>query len=366
MGLLFFASTTAAQPNDPCRILYLRPAAVQGMKILSPDGRRYLVKKEDRKGTAQIYVGETAGGDMRCITCRQQPGGPKPARFKMQPTWHPSGNWIFMAVERDEYAAPPLLGWNRQLVEGWLECGLWTNMYAVTPDGVEWHRLTNFKSNVKGVADGYTGPAFTPDGKTAVWSQIVDGNVFKYKPFGKWQMIAADVVLGEGGPRFENLRDITPPGMHWNEPGNFAPDNVSLLFSGSDQEDAQGQDQFVLNIETGALRNLNNTPTVWDEHGIFSPDGRKILFMSAWPYRKDPDASKVLSIKTEFMLMDADGGNMQQLTRFKTKGYPESGEGIAAVGGWSADGKTLQLAQLFFPDYKYWELGFAGPCGASP
>jgi hypothetical protein len=28
---------------------------VQGLRVVSPDGRRYLVNKEDEKGTAQVY-----------------------------------------------------------------------------------------------------------------------------------------------------------------------------------------------------------------------------------------------------------------------------------------------------------------------
>jgi hypothetical protein len=34
--------------------------------------------------------------------------------------------------------------------------------------------------------------------------------------------------------------------------------------------------------------------------------------------------SATLSIKTEFMLMNTDGSGLQQLTHFRTPGYPES------------------------------------------
>src|SRR5580765_4921296 len=170
-------------------------------------------------------------------------------------------------------------------------------MYAVSPDGKTWYRLTDFKSGVKGTSDGFTGPAFTSDGKKAVWSQAADGNIFAYSPFGRWELILADFEESNGIPRFTNLRNITPQGMNWNEPGNFHPDNESLLLTGSDQKDAQGMDQYVLNIRTRRLVNLTNSPAVWDEHGVFSPDGDKVGFMSAYPYRSDPKASTVLSIK---------------------------------------------------------------------
>lgn len=174
----------------------------------------------------------------------------------------------------------------------------------------------------------------------------------------------ADIVDIDGAPALQNKENINPPGMNWNEP-NFHPNNQLLLFSGSDQKDAQGMDQYTLNIETRKLTNLTNSPSVWDEHGAFSPDGTKILFMSAWPYRSSPKSSKVVSIKTEFVLMDSDGRNLQQITHFLEPGYPETSKGIAASSVWDPDGRSANLRQLIFPDYQYWDVIFHGPCGGS-
>jgi Tol biopolymer transport system component len=360
------SSPQSGPADGPCAVAELKRSAVQGLKVYAPDGKRYLMNKEDEEGTAQVYVGSDEGPGLACITCTERPNGPKRKRFKMQPHWHSSGKWIFLAVERDKYSAPPLLGLSRKYVEGQLQNGIWTNMYAVSPDGREWHQLTDFKSGVKGAPDGFTGPALTRDGKKAVWSQIVDGNILAYWPFGRWELILADFEEVNGIPRFTNLRNITPKGMNWNEPGNFHPDNESLLLSGSDQKDAQGMDLYILNIRTGSLTNLTKSPTVWDEHGVFSPDGNKIIYMSAEPYRKDPNASKIQSIKTEFMLMDKDGSHVTQLTHFKEPGYPESQKGaIAATAEWSHDGHSVSLAGLLFPKYDYWDLKFRGPCGNS-
>ena len=356
----------AARNETPAgAVVSLKKSELQGMQVFSPDGNLYLVNKDDEKGIAQIYIGKAGSAAMTCISNTQQPGGPKPDRMKMQPHWHPSGKWIFVAVERDEYTTPPVLGANKDYVEGELQCGLWTNMYAVTPDGKQWFRLTDFKSGGGGHADGYTGPALTHDGKRAVWSQVVDGNIFAYWPFGKWDLILADFDDRDGVPKFVNQKNITPKGMYWNEPGNFSPDNVSVLLSGSVEKDAQGMDQYILNVNTGALKNLTNTPTVWDEHGVFSPDGEKIIFMSAYPYRDKPETSKVLSIKTEFMLINKDGTGLTQLTHFFEKGQPGYSEkgGIAACADWSRDGHSAHLMRLFFPKYEYWDLVMKFPGG---
>jgi Tol biopolymer transport system component len=153
--------------------------------------------------------------------------------------------------------------------------------------------------------------------------------------------------------------------MHWNEPGNFSPDNETVLLSGSTEKDATGQDQFILNIRTGECKNLTNTPTVWDEHGVFSPDGEKIIFMSAYPYRDIKGSSSVLSIRTDFMLMNKDGSGLTQLTHFKDRGHEHWKQnpkgGIAACACWSPDGRSAQLTTLIFPKYEFWDLEFERP-----
>lgn len=358
------AQTAAPAKPDPYAVKSLKKTDLDACRCYTPDGKRFAMSKLDEKGIYQVYVGKAGEKELTCITAKQQEGGPKPERHKMQVQWHPNGKWIFMAVERDQYKTPPILGANKDFVEGELQCGLWTNMYAVTPDGKRWVRLTDFKSDTPGTPDGFTGPAISPNGKKAVWSQIVDGNVFAYWPFGKWELIEADIEEQNGLPKLTHLKNITPKGMHWNEPGNFAPDNESVLLSGSVEKDQQGMDQYILNIRTGKLTNLTNSPTVWDEHGVFSPDGQKIVFMSAYPYRDDPSASKVLSIRTEFVLMNRDGSGLTTLTHFRDPNHPQytgTGGGIAACGIWALDGHSLVLSTLIFPKYACFKLEFQGP-----
>jgi Tol biopolymer transport system component len=130
--------------------------------------------------------------------------------------------------------------------------------------------------------------------------------------------------------------------------------------------DPQGMDQFTLDITTGRVRNLTNSPDVWDEHGVFSPDGKKIFFMSSEPFKDNPLSHTVLFLKTEFMLMDRDGSHLQQLTHFNTPGYPESNPAnqgsVAANGAWNPDGLSISALNLFFPTYQTWSIGFSGRC----
>src|SRR5262249_46285575 len=195
-------------------------------------------------------------------------------------------------------------------------------------------------------------PVFTPDGKTAVWAEIVDGNVFA-NAFGIWKLYIADFVVdAEGTPSLVNKRDITPAGAKWVEPGNFAPDGRHILLSTDiGLSDAKGQDQWSLDVFSGKLTQLTNTPTVWDEHGVYSPDGRKIVFMSSHPYRNDPDNYKVAHLHTEFMLMNADGSELQQLTHFNLPGYPESQRHTVAASAYFTHDGTRLIANTMAQDF---------------
>lgn len=342
-----------------CDVLTLKELPTSDLRLESPDGKKYLVNKADEYGIFQIYVGDVGSDQMTCISNQFRWGAPLPWKMKMQANWHPNSRWITCAVERDTYTVSPLLFWNRDYIVASLQTGLWTDMYAVSPNGVKWVKMTSFASNTPGVGDGFTGPAMTPDGKHGVWSQAMGGNIFQYYPFGQWQLTMGDWIEGTDGiPKWQNIRDITPPGMNWNEPGNFCPTdpNVLVMTGSFNNADQEGMDQYLLNVSTKSLTNLTNSP-YWDEHGVFSPDGKKILFMSSFPY-KDPASSTWLSIKTEFMLMNKDGSGLQQLTSF-------TDTGIAAIGAWSKDGTKVTLLQMQVTKYKAWELVFAGPCGKS-
>ncbi|MEO8592210.1 MAG: IPT/TIG domain-containing protein [Candidatus Solibacter sp.] len=349
--------------TDQCAVNYLQPEPRGGITGWSPDHSQYLLNRDDDKGISQIYVGQK-GQEAVCISCSDIPGGPKAKLRKMQPRWHPSGRWIVLAIEQENFERPPFFG--DDVIEGWLQSGLWVDIWAAKPDGSAWYKIQDF--GPANPANGFTGVAFTPDGSRGVWAQVVDGNIFKYG-FGKWDLILADFREVNGVPSFTNLRDITPPDTFWLEPGNFSPNGKDLLLTADqgfpNHANVQGQDQFILDIVSGKMTNLTKSPTVWDEHGVFSPDGEKILFMSSWPYRSQLLASTILGLKTEFMIMDKDGSNLRQVTHFNEPGFAEysSQAGVAAIGAWNYDGSTVSALNLFFPKYASWEIAFQGNCG---
>jgi Tol biopolymer transport system component len=358
--VLFFSSGKIEQ-EDPCAIVEVVRNPVDPL-CWSRDSTKFLVNKKDSNGVSQIYIGTKTDHTLKCISLNGPFSALKPwaKRNKMQVVWHPSGEWIICAVEKEKFNEEWLKGTKsgRKLLEGWLQCGLWMDIWAVKPDGSKWSLLAT-------TVRGMTGPAFTPDGKKGVWAEALDSANLSKDKFGKWRLMLSEFGADSlGNVHFISTKNINPKGANWVEPGNFSPDGKSVLLSADiGLADARGQDQYILNIETGEVKNLTNSPKVWDEHGFFSPDGKKVLFMSSWPYRAEKNSYKVVGIKTEFMLMNTDGSGLQQLTHFRTKGYPESTEGIAATAFFSSDGKTIYAQTLIFPAYENFIIRLKGPCG---
>lgn len=272
--------------------------------------------------------------------------------------WHPSGDFIICGVEKEYYNE--LLFTPYSLLLGWLNSGLWLDIWAIKPDGSQWYNLYNTEK-------GMVGPEFTTSGNKFAFAEAQDSSNLAVDIFGVWKLQYGDFAITNGTPSLTNVSDISPAGSRWNEPGNFSPVNDSLLIITSDigMTNAEGQDQFILNVINGNIVNLNNSPKIWDEHGVFSPDGQKIFFMSSYPYQADTNSYHIASIKTEFMLMDIDGGNQQQLTHFCDTNYYPAHVGIAATGYWTPDGSKIYAQSLIFPDYNNWIINFSGNCGNS-
>jgi Tol biopolymer transport system component len=356
-----------AGPSDPaCEVASITSQGVSNGWFFSPDGTQYVLNKQDDAGVYQIYVAETGSSDATCISCAPASGAPSPNVHKLMPVWHPSGEWLMVGAEMPN-PNWGLVGLCASCELGLLVSGVNLQMYAVKPDGSQWFQVVPGSSwpAMSPPFAGYTGPAFTPDGKHAYWARIVNGDVLQYT-FGQWTLMRTDYVVENGVPSMQNPTDVTPMGANWVEPGNFSPDGETLLLSsdiGLCPTCANGQDQWTYNVSTGALANLTNSPEAWDEHGLFSPNGKKIVWMSSQPY---PGNNQATDLKTEFMLMDADGSNVTQLTHFNVPGYPESTTDgtVAAVAVWSRDGSRLYgtlLENAFLQSE--WVISFSGRCG---
>jgi Tol biopolymer transport system component len=237
--------------------------------------------------------------------------------------------------------------------------GLWSNLYAVTADGQQWYRLTDY-SNTQ--AEGAMGPHFSADGGRLVWSHLI-APASNEAPFGKWNLHLADfVVADDGTPSLQNVRDITPAGGTFVEAHGFSPDGSKMLFTGDmENTNTWGMDLYTIDLGSGVITNLTKTP-YWEEHGSYARNGSKLVYMSSEPYATS-------FLKAELLLRDVESGEQRQLTHFNAPGYGEHADeqSIAARPTWNAEGTQLALTQMLTGRNLWkrdlWILTFAGSCG---
>src|ERR1700683_1524788 len=140
----------SAQNSAPCKldtILHDTSAPL----IWSPDGKRYILNKQDTAGVYQIYIGyKDSVSAPICISLKDTTGNyPLPScwwwvrhwnsRNKMQVHWDPSGKWVICVVERECYNE--LLYTPYSLLLTLLETGWKMDMWATTPKGDHWYQL---------------------------------------------------------------------------------------------------------------------------------------------------------------------------------------------------------------------------------
>lgn len=348
-------SPTGIDAGSSCDIKEAKYLGAGGYPDWSPSGDLLVYHQWDADRVYQLHTMKPDGSGGICLTCTPHTGAPRVDRHKLIPVWHPSGRFIAVQGEMDSHPLKTLS--TNKLLSELLINGLWTNIYATTPDGAQWYRLTDFSATK---ADGAMHVQFSPDGSQMIWSRLIEP-ASASAPWGKWKMFIADFVVNAGVPSLQNIRDITPANAVFVESHGFSPDGRNILFTG-DLENTHdwGHDIWTMELASGKLVNLTKSG-YWDEHAQYSPSGKQIVYMSSEPYPSG-------FFKTELMLVNADGTGKRQLTHFNVPGYPESVDekSMPTRANWNADGSALAVTQQLadrYPATNMWILYFNGPCG---
>jgi Tol biopolymer transport system component len=354
-GLLFvpaaIADAAGAGPPPPAAVSahYL---GAGGDQDTSPDGKLLVYDQPDSTGVYYLDKSTATGGGQTCLSCQAAPN-----RNVRNPVWSPDGQWIVAQREADQ-SWLALGGLNGQ---GWAteleDNGVWTDLYALSPDGSRWYKLTNVNTNA---TDGMMMPYFSADGKHLVWSKITENAGTDSNPWGTYRLMMGDFVLTNGVPSLQNVRDITPNiGGHFFESHGFSPDGSKVLFASDSHAVFQwNMNIFSLDLASGQATNLTKG-VGWYEHGRYTPDGLKIVYMSS-------DGATSM-YQTEFWMMNPDGSGKQQVTHFNTSGYPEYNpyQSMPIRMSWSPDGTqmavTLQMANTY-PARQLWVLTYPSAC----
>ena len=362
--------------SEACQVKEIKRIGLSGGGLdWSPtDKNLILITKYDASKIKQVYTLKPDDGEETCLTCDQAPGGPSPEAHKGVPHWHPSGKYIFLQVEREGHSG------NRTLAEP--ESGLNNDLWAATPDGRNWWRLTDYSSNPE---SGVLFPVPSHDGKRLAWVERYAGpdqpviTLFKFlinRPtedlFGKWRLHIADLLINAEGVRLDNIETYTPGDASFYEMQTWSPADDMLYFAASiNRTNVFTLDIWAMEVATQRLTAVTDTDDHWEEHLSFSPNGRKITFMSSECCDWNPN--KLQSLRAELYLMDADGSRKVQLTHFNTSGYSESSseQSVVASSTWSPDGTRVAFQRILItqdfgkgqPPTDLWILTFAGACG---
>ena len=113
--------------------------------------------------------------------------------------------------------------------------------------------------------------------------------------------------------KLAELAEVLPAAMSW------APDGKTIIlgcFVGGETKEIDNithelyyQDLYTVDVETGELKKLTDTPDIQEARPSWSPDGGKISFIAS---NRDPSTWEAIS--SDIYLIDADGGNQTRIT----------------------------------------------------
>lgn len=384
----------SAPKEDLCKVKILEVIEEGAFPKWSPDGSLIAFIREgtnpnDPHGIDyQIYTMKPDGSDVKCLTCNK--AALSNTRWRGQPYWHPSGEYIVFTAETAEY---PRKGIGTSTRPG---LGRNHNVWIMTSDGSKFWQITDYPDNW-----GVIRPSFSHEGKTLYWNE--EFSMEKY-PEGKpgdlklqgdpsetighpgsywgeanriyrkgeeaaaWRIKLADISFENGKPEISNIRHVDPPeGFTLIEGTGFMPNDDGFVYSYANLAENRGRgfwgDIYISDLNGVFLKRLTETPFAHDENPEFSPDGKKIIWNTA---AGDPGDGE------ELWIMNADGSNKVRLTYFTDPNHSEYdliARQITEIT-WSPDGKSVVFGHVsreergspHIPSTLYL-LTFEGSCG---
>lgn len=319
----------------------------------NPSGLKLAFDKMETIGSTtnqQLYTANRDGTEMFSLTAVKVPGGPEVDTHKWNPSWHKSGKFIAVQVERVDgglrFMRNTKLGYH--LAMNGLDHELW----VTNPAGLKWWKLYSPPDDNHDFVTGVMMPTFSRDGRKIGWSRLIR-KATDLEPNAAYKIEVADFVVTDGVPSIKNIRDVSPDNHKILEIGGFNADNTKLII-GADLESTNMQ-IYELDIATRAARRLTNN-TVWDEHPTYTLDYKKFVYLH----------------KNELFIAATDGSSNEQLSYFNdwAKSTWRSAQSewpvIPTTTEWNPDGTKLACTVQSIFNYPYTALEivtFDGVCG---
>ena len=310
-----------------------------GRGMYSPDGSKIAFQRKGTNGYYNLFLMDSNGSNETCLI--HDNADLPDNRHKGEPSWSPDGTYIafkaqktnYFICDNDPFAAPGI-GFNNDL---WL----------MTNNGSNIYRLTNLRTKMSlldtNPVTGILGPQFSQSGAQISWSEKLRGG----GKWGTWAIKIADLVWTNGYPGLTNIQSFQPgEQVLYYESNDFSQDDKKLLICGNLQSNQMeiGMDIYEMEIGSGSVRRLTFTTNDWDESGHYSRRFDRLVYISSRGFDSvATNANWWEWQKSEFWLMDLNGGRQERLTYFNTPGYDEytTNRTMTAYMDWHPTGKEL-------------------------
>lgn len=311
---------------------------------ISPDGTRIAFSRfsetdtgADGTGTFQLFVADVDGSNEVCLSAAFATTHVGMAH------WHPSGDWLVCTREMT-------VGYDGVHFNAHPGKGIFTDIWAVRPDGTDWTQLTTYASTRDGSPMhspiGALQCRFNSSGDRLAWSSKIGTDTAL--PFAYWNLCVAEFALPFDVPTLGTPGTYTPGSgtfyevFDWNDAGTeilVATDAGSVLI-----------ESCIWNIVGNTLTYITGPDTEWDEWSFFSPDESRVAVMTSRNQLVQYTGSDFWNtLFTDIWTMDAAayGTNWQRLTYFNDPDhwmYFPRAEGTTVrvlASQWLADGTLV-------------------------
>lgn len=258
--------------------------------------------KKDKNGYYKLFISDSLGNNEVPVSFSAW----SKDRHQWVEEWHPSGNYLFCYVEKEEYVKEK--GHKRKPVDATPGYGAYTDLWLISRDGSQAWQLTDLPNNY---ASGIIHSAISKDGTMFGWSERIQAPEFADMNLaaGAYVFRVADFVF-DSLPRFENIRTFQPGGvLAANELDAISNDKTTLAFySTYESKHLFRTPIYTLNMLTGEINKL--TTESFSQAPTYSPSGNKIVYMTGF----ECDIFPFQLQGADWWIMNPDGSDKLRLT----------------------------------------------------
>jgi len=280
----------------------------------------YSAKGDD--GYYDIHTANPDGSNDSCLTCLLSPLSEKHIAV---PSWHPSGNWLLMTVEK-----PVHDGSSFDALPG---LGSYTDIWIMNRTATKTYKLVE---TVNDNDHGVILPRFSHNGKKILWTdrKAAANILVPTQTAGYWTIKVADFAFNntDSTPLISNIRTIEPVSNYFYEAYGFSNDDSRIIFC-SNLNKPSFFDENIYTIDVSGNNMTQLTTSDYNEHAWFTPDGSQIVWMT----------NAQASSGTDWWMMSNDGSNKHRLTYYNEPSNVQyAGHAVwCGLVSFSPDGKTF-------------------------